>query len=80
MDKSVFSIADTHEAAELEEQISKLYRFIDTLDELNKALMILYLEDRRYKEIAVILGITETNVATKISRIKIKLKEYFHNS
>jgi RNA polymerase sigma factor (sigma-70 family) len=80
MDKSVFSVADTSEATELEERIAMLYRFIDTLDELDKALMMLYLEDSKYKEIAEILGITETNVATKISRIKSKLKDYFHNS
>lgn len=80
IDKSVFSVADTGEASELEERIAKLYRFIDTLDALDKALMLLYLEDRKYREIAEILGITETNVGTKINRIKSKLKDYFHNS
>lgn len=80
IDKSVFSIADTSDASELEESIAMLYRFIDTLDELDKALMILYLEDSKYKDIAEILGITETNVATKISRIKSKLKDYFRKS
>ena len=80
IDKSVFSVADTGEASELEERIAKLYQFIDTLDALDKALMLLYLEDRKYKEIAEILGITETNVGTKINRIKSKLKDYFHNS
>jgi DNA-directed RNA polymerase specialized sigma24 family protein len=40
-------------------------------------LMILYLESNSYKEIAEILGITETNVATSISRIKEKLKQKF---
>jgi RNA polymerase sigma factor (sigma-70 family) len=80
IDNSVFSIADTKDASELEERIAMLYRFIDTLDELDKALMLLYLEDSKYKEIAEILGITETNVATKISRIKNKLKDYFLNN
>lgn len=80
IDKSVFSIADTSVATELDERIARLYRFIDTLDELDMALMILYLDDRKYKEIAEILGITETNVGTKISRIKSKLKDYFQNS
>jgi RNA polymerase sigma-70 factor (ECF subfamily) len=43
---------------------------------LEKALIILFLEAKSYKEIAEILGITETNVATRINRIKdtIKLK------
>ena len=39
--------------------------------------MILYLEERPYKEIAEILGISETNVATKLSRIKGRLKQEF---
>jgi RNA polymerase sigma-70 factor (ECF subfamily) len=37
-------------------------------------LILLYLEDRNYAEIAEILGISETNVATKINRIKQKLR------
>ncbi len=80
IDKSVFSVADNSGTTELDERIAKLYRFIDKLDELDKALMMLYLEDTKYRDIAEILGITETNVATKISRIKSKLKDYFHNS
>lgn len=39
--------------------------------------MILYLDDNSYREIAAILGLTETNVATKISRLKVKIKEQF---
>jgi DNA-directed RNA polymerase specialized sigma24 family protein len=39
--------------------------------------MILYLDDNSYREIAGILGITETNVATKINRIKQQLKQQF---
>ena len=52
-------------------------------NELDKALLILYLEERPYREIAEILGITETNVATKLSRIKGRLKQHlltFNNS
>lgn len=40
------------------------------LDPLNRALLVLCLEDRSYREIAEVLGITETNVATKINRLK----------
>jgi RNA polymerase sigma factor (sigma-70 family) len=60
-----------------EENINLLQQFINELKELDRALMILYLEERSYSEIAEILGITETNVATKISRIKEKLKQKF---
>ncbi|MEP7163128.1 MAG: sigma-70 family RNA polymerase sigma factor [Ferruginibacter sp.] len=64
----------THETAE---NINLLQQFINELKELDKALMILYLEEKNHKEIAEILGITETNVATKLSRIKDKLKQKF---
>jgi RNA polymerase sigma-70 factor (ECF subfamily) len=50
------------------------HAFIDQLDALNRALMLLYLEDRSYREIAEVLGITETNVATKINRLKQRIR------
>jgi RNA polymerase sigma factor (sigma-70 family) len=58
-------------------KIATLHRIISQLDELNRALMILYLDDNSYRDIAGILGLTETNVATKISRLKLKIKEQF---
>jgi RNA polymerase sigma factor (sigma-70 family) len=61
----------------LADRIEVLQRFIASLGELDKALMILYLEERSYKEIAEVLGLTETNVATKLSRIKGRLKQQF---
>ena len=60
--------------AESDERIEAMYGFISQLDPLNRALILLYLEDRSYGDIAEILGISETNVATKISRIKHKLR------
>ena len=60
--------------AEPDERLIALYAFIGQLDPLNRALILLYLEDRNYTEMAQILGISETNVATKISRIKQKLR------
>jgi RNA polymerase sigma factor (sigma-70 family) len=59
---------------EQDERLRALYDFIGQLDPLNRALILLYLEDRSYGDIAEILGISETNVATKISRIKQKLR------
>ena len=59
---------------EEDERLTELYTFIGQLDPLNRALILLYLEDRNYSEMAEILGISETNVATKISRIKQKLR------
>jgi RNA polymerase sigma factor (sigma-70 family) len=60
-----------------DENLKRLQTFIYELKELEKALMILYLESHSYKVIAEVLGITETNVATSISRIKEKLKQKF---
>ena len=71
-------IEDSKEdTTELEKNIIALQQFINELKELDKALMILYLEEKSYSEIAEILGITETNVATRISRIKDILKQKF---
>ncbi len=77
IDVSVISIPGYAYDPETDEKIVLLYQFIDTLNELDKALMLLYLDDNKYKEIADILGISETNVATKINRIKKILKEQF---
>jgi len=61
------------------EAIAELYATINRLGKLERALIFLYLEDRPYKEIAEIMGITPTNVATKIGRIKEKLKQLSKN-
>ncbi|MCL1821718.1 MAG: sigma-70 family RNA polymerase sigma factor [Prolixibacteraceae bacterium] len=57
------------------ESIAALYACINCLGKLERALILLWLEDRPYKEIAEIMGITTTNVSTKINRIKEKLKQ-----
>ena len=54
-----------------------LDEFIFQLNDINKALMILYLQSKTYAEIADILGISATNVSTKINRMKTQLKIYF---
>ncbi len=53
--------------------INELYALINQLNKLERAIIFLYLEDRPYKEIANIMGITTSNVSTKINRIKEKL-------
>lgn len=60
-----------------EENLRTLHRFISELKALDKALMLLYLEEKSYEEIADILHISKTNVATKVGRIKKKLKQRF---
>lgn len=61
-------------ATEADERVATLHAFIGQLDALNRALILLYLEDKSYAEIAEILGITQTNAATKIGRIKQTLR------
>lgn len=63
--------------AATEENLRLLLHFIAQLKELDKALVLLWLEAKSYKEISEILGISETNVATRISRSKEKLKQQF---
>jgi len=63
------------EYVEENETVAELYACINSLGKLERALILLYLEDRPYKEIAEIMGITTTNVSTKINRIKEKLKQ-----
>ncbi len=74
---SILSFADTNSEHETETDLGLLQKFISELKELDKALMLLYLDEKSHKEISEIMGITETNVATKIGRIKILLKQKF---
>lgn len=78
---SIYSIADENEnKTELDHNIELLQEFINKLNVLDKALMLLYLEEKPYDEVAEILGISKTNVATKISRLKLKLKKEFQKN
>ncbi len=80
IDEHLIEIADEADfCADSGNNFSLLQRFISELKEMDRALMILYLEEKSYSEISEILGITETNVATKISRIKEKIKQKFNN-
>jgi RNA polymerase sigma factor (sigma-70 family) len=65
------------ENPEKQEQLKLLEGFINELNDLDKALMLLYLEDKTHSEISDVLGISQSNVGTKISRIKDKLKKRF---
>lgn len=80
-EESIFKIEEdtTEEQTVLNEHLKLLQEFIQNLNELNKALILLYLEEKSYQEISEILGITKTNVATKMNRIKLKLKNEFKN-
>jgi RNA polymerase sigma-70 factor, ECF subfamily len=51
----------------------KLYKAINYLSDVEKSIIILYLEDYSYKEIAEILGLSESNTGVKINRIRFEL-------
>lgn len=76
-EESIVHIADLSQEGERSEEVMQLYGFIGKLDKLNKAIMLLYLESESYDSIANSLGISKTNVATRIGRIKETLKNQF---
>lgn len=55
-------------------QLEMLYSCIDSLNEINKAIILLYLDGNSHDEISEIMGISKTNVGTRIGRIKEELK------
>lgn len=71
------NIIATTGAYEEDPNIKRLNQFIQELKELDKAVVLLYLEGLSHKEIANIIGISPTNVGTKLTRIKDKLSKKF---
>jgi RNA polymerase sigma-70 factor (ECF subfamily) len=67
-------VVQPSETADLESQNRILRGFIDRLDKLDKAIVILYLDGNAYDVIAEIIGMSESNVGTRINRIKQKLR------
>ncbi|WGD35018.1 MULTISPECIES: RNA polymerase sigma factor [Olleya] len=65
--------AEEYDSTE-EEQLKLLYNAVHQLNDIEKALIFLYLEDKNYKEISETMGITEVNARVKMNRVKTKLK------
>ncbi len=80
IDASVISLFSFENVPEQDENVAMLYRFIENLNEMDRAVILLFLDNNKYRDIAEILGISETNVATKINRIKKILKEQFSDN
>ena len=59
---------------ETEQQLNLMYKAVKELNDIDKALVFLYLEDQSYKEISNTLGISEVNARVKMNRIKNALK------
>jgi RNA polymerase sigma-70 factor (ECF subfamily) len=75
-DESQHDIAPEQASApKLEERLTMLRQVMLKCLPLDRALLLLYLDDRSYREIGSVLGLTETNVATKLSRLKERLRK-----
>ncbi|HFK5572564.1 sigma-70 family RNA polymerase sigma factor [Elizabethkingia anophelis] len=57
-----------------EEKIRNMYKMIHKLSDIEKALIMMYLDDKSYREIGEVLGITEGNARVKMNRAKNNLK------
>lgn len=61
-------------ASEEDEKMELMYQAIDQLSEVEKAITMLYIDECNYKEMAEIIGISESNIGFKLNKIKAKLK------
>ncbi|MFD0861987.1 RNA polymerase sigma factor [Sungkyunkwania multivorans] len=73
IDKVVLQQTEYYDA-DFEERLKLMYDHIQMLNDLEKGLILLLLEGKKYEEMAAITGLTTSNVGTRISRIKQKLK------
>jgi RNA polymerase sigma-70 factor (ECF subfamily) len=80
LDEALHDLADAGNDHEAAHGMRELQRVIDTLEPLNRALLLLYLEERSQREIGEILGIGESNVATKINRLKQRIRNQFNDA
>ena len=65
--------AEEYDSTE-EDQLKLLYNAVHQLNDIEKALVFLYLEEKNYTEISETLGITEVNARVKMNRVKTKLR------
>lgn len=70
-----FQIESEDYDTEMEENIKHLHRAVAKLTGVEKSIVLLYLENKKYEEIAEITGITQNYVRVKMNRIKKKLKK-----
>ncbi len=78
LSKNEYNISDCNQYIESDTR-DKLYQAISYLSVVEKAIIILYLEEYNYKEISEIIGISESNTGVKINRIKSQLIKILEN-
>lgn len=74
-----FQLVDDSEASDVEDNIRVLHKAIARLSGIEKSITLLFLENKKYEEIAEITGITQNYVRVKMNRIKKKLKTYMNS-
>ena len=73
LDEEAFRVAArAHDS--IDENITQMYEAIKKLSEVERALTMLYMDDCSYREIAEILGLSESNVGFKLNKVKAKLR------
>lgn len=75
IDQNSLQIADLGYDDTYEENLKLLNKAISKLTGIEKSIVLLYLEDKNYEEIADIVGITQNYVRVKMNRVKAKLKK-----
>jgi len=70
--EEVLQLTDNHDS-ELSDQILHLYQTIKKLNKIERGIILLHLEGNSYEEISEITGFTQSNVGTRLGRIKNKL-------
>ena len=75
LSKAEFQIPDLAYSTDENENLLLLNHAIQQLTKIEKAIVMLYLEEKSYQEISEIMGITYSNVGVKLNRIKIKLEK-----
>ena len=73
-------VATPDERLDRQDQLDRLYAVLDRLDEVDKALVMMYLDEKSYREMADVLGISENHVGVKLHRIKNKLADWLEET
>ena len=74
------NVSDDSRHEEEEERFQQLYKAIEQLNQVEKAIVMLYMEDYSYAEMEEILGIGQGNLRVKMNRIKDKLRQLTRNN
>lgn len=56
-------------------QLKMMYEMISQLSDINKAIILMWLDERSYDEISAVTGLTRNNVASRLRRIKLYLSK-----